>query len=100
MDETTPEARARAATAGVPVGGPRVDPLPDPERTYVTVNEAMKLTGVTRRTIMNWLDAGRVQRFKDANGYRVLIDRLELLSYNKSRRGGVPVVIDGKPVWD
>jgi hypothetical protein len=100
MSDVTPEERIRAATAGVPVGGPRVDPLPDPDRTYVTIKQAQQLTGAARRTVMGWLAEGRVQRFKAPNGYGVLIDKLELESFDRTRRGGAPVVIDGKPHWD
>lgn len=100
MNEETVGMRIRAATAGEPVGGPRVDPLPDPEREYVSIRQAQEMTGAARRTVMAWLSEGKIQRFKGPNGYDVLIDKLELMSFNSTRRGGAPVVIDNKPRWD
>jgi len=101
---TTPEERIRAATAGEPVGGPRVPPLDPPAHEYVTIKEAQLLTGAARRTIMGWLDRGEIHRFKAENGYNTLINKAELLSYDAARRttrsGRAPVVIDGKPVAD
>ena len=101
---TTPEERIRAATAGEPVGGTRVDPLPDPNREYVTIKEACEITGAARRTVMGWFERGLLQRFKAPNGYGVLIDKLELTSFHASRRtsraGLAPVVIENKPKWD
>jgi hypothetical protein len=98
---TTPEERIRAATAGEPVGGPRVAPLPKRKREYISINEALALTGVARRTLMGWLEQGKVQRFKARGGFRVLIDKAELLSFDAARRtskaGCAPVVIDEEP---
>lgn len=100
---STPEERVAAATHGRPPGRAEIQ-LPDPERTYVTIREAMDLAGVKRRTVMGWFERGLLQRFKGPNGYAVLIDKLELQSYLFSRRksvaGVAPVVIDGKPKWD
>lgn len=101
---TTPEERIRAATAGEPVGG-RIVPLPEPPPAeYVTIRQAMLLTGAARRTVMGWLDRGEVQRFKAPNGFNTLINKAELLSYDRARRttkaGRAPVVIDGEPVRD
>lgn len=96
----TPEERARAATAGEPVGGSRVPKLADPDRVYVTIAQAMEITGAARRTVMGWFERGQIQKFKDANGYNVLIDKAELVSFAANRRRGAPVVIDGKPRWD
>jgi len=100
--------RIRAATAGEPVGGSRAPALPDPEREYVTIKQAMTMGGVTRRTVMGWFERGLLQRFKAPNGYFVLIDKLELESYLTARRTRTiegeprvePRVIDGEPVWD
>jgi hypothetical protein len=101
---TTPEERIRAATAGEPVGGCAV-PLPKPpDPEYVTIDEATQLTGAARRTIMLWLARGLIQRFKAPNGYNTLINKAELLSYERARRttrsGRAPVVIDGEPIRD
>lgn len=99
---TTPEERIRAATAGVPAGGPPM-PVRD-DREYVTIKEAQRLVGVQRRTIMGWFERGLIQRFKGPNGFTVLIEKEELMSYDRFRRtsksGRAPVVIDGKPRWD
>lgn len=108
MNDVTPAERIRAATAGEPVGGPRVDPLPDPDRVYVTIQKAQEMGRVTRRTVMGWFERGKLQRFKGENGYNVLIDKLELESFLRARRTRViegeeevaPLVIDGAPVWD
>jgi hypothetical protein len=97
MSDVTREERIRAATAGAPVGGYRVS-LPEPDRTYITIRQAMDLTGAARRTVMGWLARGAIQRFKAENGYTVLIDKLELESFDFARRGGNPRVIDGEPV--
>lgn len=34
----------------------------------VNISEAMQLAGVTRRTIYNWLDSGKVQYVRTAGG--------------------------------
>lgn len=99
MSEATPEERVRAATSGRAPGVPAMK-LPDPERVYVTIADACTMGNVKRRTVMGWFERDLLQRFKAPNGYAVLIDKLELESFLRTRRGGAPVVIDGEPVWD
>lgn len=101
---TTPEERIRAATAGEPVGGPVVSLPEPPPAEYVTIRQAQELTGAARRTIMGWLDRGEIHRFKAPNGFNTLINKEELLSYDRARRttkaGRAPVVIDGEALRD
>lgn len=81
--ETTPEDRARALTAGAPPLKRGLAQLPD--REYVSVLEAMRLLNVARRTIHNWMDTGKIQRYLAPNGWHVRIDKEDLLLYNEHR---------------
>lgn len=81
--ETTPEDRARALTAGAPPFQRGLAQLPD--REYVSVIEAMALINVARRTIHNWMDEGKIQRYLAPNGWHVRIDKADLLLYNAHR---------------
>jgi excisionase family DNA binding protein len=86
---TTPEDRARALTAGVS-GRPQVHTRAD--REYVTVAEAVRMLNVVRRTIDNWLNTGKITRYRAPNGYGVRIDKQELLEYNAFRTTGAVVL--------
>jgi excisionase family DNA binding protein len=51
-------------------------PTPETRRT-VTINQACTLTGVSRRTIYNWIDAKKVAYVRTAGGrVRILADTL------------------------
>lgn len=48
-------------------------------RQTVTVNEACTRAGVTRRTIYNWIEAGRVYYTRTASGApRIFVESLHL----------------------
>ena len=52
----------------------------------VTVPQAMRLTGKSRRTIYNWVTAGKLDITHDHNGY-IRIKRDEWLVYHVAQKG-------------
>lgn len=45
----------------------------DPEGKTVSVQQAMALVGVSRRTLYNWMDRGKVQYVRTAGGSRRIL---------------------------
>jgi excisionase family DNA binding protein len=53
-----------------------VTPL-DVRRARVNINQAAKIAGVSRRTVYNWLDKGKVEFVRNAGGHvRIYVDSL------------------------
>lgn len=47
------------------------------QRKTVNIIQAMRLAGVSRRTIYNWLSAGKLEYFRVASGsIRIFVDTL------------------------
>lgn len=50
---------------------------PDPDRVLVTIEQAREIVGVSRRTIYNWMSAGKVEWIRTAGGLpRIYADSL------------------------
>lgn len=56
-------------------------------REYISVTQAADLAKVSRRSITEWLKAGKITKHKARNGWNVLIDKAELLAFDAARRG-------------
>lgn len=63
-----------------------MSPLPPHVATYLSVTAAAAAVGVTRRTIYNWLYAGRLDTVRTAGG-RLRINPASLLRAAASREG-------------
>lgn len=55
------------------------------QRKYITFNEAMEITGVSRRTIYNWITNYNIEVKRTPSG-NPRINRLELLNSTNKRR--------------
>ena len=65
------------------------------DRKTISINKASELVGVTRRTIYNWIDSGKVEYIRTAGGaVRIFVDTLwrtpedTAVSHWDSRRTG------------
>jgi excisionase family DNA binding protein len=51
--------------------------MTDPQRERVSIQDAAKLAGVSRRTIYNWLRSGKIEACRVASGkLRIFTDSL------------------------
>jgi hypothetical protein len=69
--------------------------LPEPlnmkdmkNRKYITINEAVEICGVTRRTIYNWLTEGFLDYGRTPSG-SIRIDKICLINKSNHRRANL-----------
>lgn len=70
-------------TAEIPAGAE------DGER-WLTMAEAAERGGVTERAVRNWMQRGKLQKYRTSNRYNVRVDAVELdnfLNWRKQKLG-------------
>jgi excisionase family DNA binding protein len=63
-----------------------MDTAGPPREGMISINEAARRCNVSRRTVVNWIDAGDLATERAPNGYNVWLDADEVAEYDRCRR--------------
>jgi len=67
-DPTYPTSEPLSGSAAAPSTAPPTHPLAAPSERWVTIMHATEIVGVSRRTIYNWINNGKVEYTRTAGG--------------------------------